>query len=64
MVKSVVVTLTVTIPDTELGKDATVTVGTATYAGKVAAILTHDPSAVVPAPATVKITGPGLVVTP
>ena len=64
MVKSIVVTLTVTVPDTELGKDATVTVGTATYAGKIVAILTHDAPAVVPASATVKITGPGLVVTP
>lgn len=60
MVKSIVVTLTVPILDTELGKDATVTVGTATYAGKIVAILTHDAPAVIPATRTVTIAGPGL----
>jgi len=64
LVKTVVVTLSVTIPDTELSKAATVTVGTVSYAGKIAAIITHEPESTIPASATVKLTGPGLVVTP
>ena len=62
--KTVVVTLSVTIPDTELSKDATVTVGTATYAGKITAIITHEATSTVPASTTIKLTGPGLGVTP
>ncbi len=64
MVKSIVVTLSVTIPDTALSQNATVTVGTGTYAGVIKAILTHEDITTVPASTTVKLTGLGLAVTP
>ena len=41
MVKTVVISLTKDIPETELGKDATVTIGENSYTGKVAAIILH-----------------------
>lgn len=63
MVKTVIVTLSVTIPDTEMSKNATVTVGTATYAGKITGIITHEDTSIPPT-TTVKITGPGLAVVP
>lgn len=63
MVKTVIVTLSVTIPDTAMSQPATVTIGTASYAGKVTGIITHEDTAV-PASTTVKLTGTGLVVTP
>ena len=63
MVKTVVVTLSVTIPDTTLSQAATVTVAGVTYAGTVKAILTHEADTPIPATTTVKIAGPGLVVT-
>lgn len=40
--KSIVLALAVDIADTELGKDATVTVDTQTYDGIIVAILTHE----------------------
>ena len=64
MVKSVLITLKVDIPDTEQSKDCTVTVGTASYAGNVTAVIVHTATATVPIATTVKITGPGLVITP
>ena len=64
MVKTVVVRLSVTIPDTALSQAATVTVDTVSYAGKVTAIITHEAEIAVPASTTVKLTGPGLAVTP
>lgn len=59
--KTVVITLSDAIPDTEMSKEATVTIGTASYAGKVMAIITHE---ALPATTTVKLSAPGLIVTP
>jgi len=61
LVKTVIVTLSVTIPDTEMSKNATVTVGTATYLGKITGIITHEDTSI-PSATTVKITGLGLAV--
>jgi len=62
MVKSVIVTLTVDIPETELNTQATVTIGSNTYAGTVTAIVAHVIQTV--PTTTVTIQAPGLVVVP
>ena len=59
MVKTVMITLTVDMPDTELSKAATVTIETRTYAGAVKAIVTHEEEA---ASGQVTLEGPGLKV--
>lgn len=66
MAKAVIIELDTTIPDTEQSAVVTVTItdsaGTRTYTGKLTTIITYNPLPVVPALATVKITGPGLSV--
>ena len=62
MVKSVVITLTVDIPETELNKDGKLVIGTVEYTGKVTAIVVHEAQAV---PATkVTLQGQGLEIVP
>jgi hypothetical protein len=58
--KAVIVELSVDIPDTEQGKDATVTVGTNTYKGKLTVIIVYTPPPALPAVAKVTISGPGI----
>lgn len=60
MTKTVIITLTVEIPETELSKDVVVTIGTNTYKGKLMAIVTHK---AMPSPLTVSLEGVGLKVT-
>lgn len=62
MVKSVIVTLSVDIPETELNAQATVTIGANTYPGTVTAIVAHTIQTV--PTTTVTIQAPGLVVVP
>jgi hypothetical protein len=61
-VKSVVITLTIDIPETELNKDGKLVIGTAEYTGKVTAIIAHEVQ-IVP---TTKVTlqAPGLEIVP
>ena len=42
MVKSVIVTLTVDIPETELSKDAKIVIETVEYVGRITAIIVHE----------------------
>ena len=58
--KAVIVTLSVDIPESEQGKDATVTVGANTYAGKLTTIIVYTPPAGVPAMTKVTLSAPGL----
>jgi len=62
MVKSVIVTLSVDIPETELNTQATITIGANTYSGTVTAIVAHVIQTV--PLTTVTIQAPGLVVAP
>lgn len=61
MAKTVIVTLTVTIPDSALSADAVVTVAGINYAGKVTGIVTHEDTSV-PQTTTVTLKGTGLSV--
>lgn len=61
MVKTVVVTLNGTIPDTALSVDATVMVNGVSYAGKITGIITHE--SLVQPTTTVTLKGAGLMVT-
>lgn len=56
MTKSVVVTLEVDIPDTETNKAATITIDSVNYAGKIVAIIIHQPTQA----GKVTLEGPGL----
>lgn len=56
MAKSIVVTLEGDIPETEVGKNATVTVDGNNYAGKVVAVIAHTEVAT----GTVTLEGAGL----
>jgi len=58
MAKAIIVELTVTIPDTEQGKDVTVTIEDRVYIGKVSSIITYTP--LVPPVTSITISGPGL----
>lgn len=61
--KAVIVALSVDIADDEQGQKVTVTAADGTtYAGNITAIVVYTPPAVVPAAATIKLTGPGLTV--
>ncbi len=62
MVKSIVITLTTDIPETELNKAGKLVIGTAEYLGTVTAIIAHE----VQTPAVNKLTiqAPGLEVVP
>ena len=62
MVKSVIVTLSVDIPETELNTQATITIGPNTYTGTVTAIVAHTIPTI--RATTVTIQAPGLVVVP
>lgn len=62
MAKSVIVTLTVDIPETELNNSATLTIGANTYLGTVTAIVAHVIQTI--PTTTVTIQAPGLVVVP
>ena len=62
MVKSVVVTLTVDIPETELNKDGKLVIGTAEYTGKVTAIIAHEVQTVTVTKVTLQ--APGLEIVP
>ena len=53
MAKAVLISLSTDIPDTEQGKDATVTVGTVNYLGKIEAIIVYSPPA---SPTSTKVT--------
>ena len=57
MTKAILVTLSVDIPETEQGKDATVTVGTTPYTGRIDAIIVYTPQT---PPTATKITLEGL----
>ena len=59
MVKTVMITLDGDIPETELGKAATVTIGTNSYAGVVRIIVIHEVEA---APSAVTLEAQGLKV--
>ena len=63
MMKSVLVLLDGDMPDTELEKVASVTIGDRLYTGKVGAVIAY--AVVVPKETSVTISGPGLkTVTP
>lgn len=62
MVKSVIITLTVDIPETELNQDGKLVIGAAEYTGKVVAIIVHE---ALTAPVTkVTLQAPGLEIVP
>ena len=55
--KTVMIALTDPIPETELNKDVTITIGTAVYKGILKVFITHED---VQATTTVTLEGPGL----
>ena len=56
-VKTVMVTLEVDIPESEMGQYATVTIADRTYAGKVSAIITHEVATVETSEVTLEAAG-------
>jgi len=62
LVKSVVITLTVDIPDAAVNQSAKVVIGTAEYLGTVTAIVVHTSPPALPASTKVTIEGTGLKV--
>jgi hypothetical protein len=58
-VKSIMITLDVDIPETELGKSATVTIEGRSYTGTVRIIVIHEAEA---EPSAVTLQAPGLTV--
>ena len=57
--KTVMIALTDPIPETELNKDVTITIGTAVYKGVLKVFITHEDA---PVGATVTLEAPGLKV--
>lgn len=64
MVKSVLVTLTIDIPDNQLSQAGKVVIGTTEYPGTVTAIIVHEAAAQAPAVSKVTIQAPGLGIVP
>lgn len=62
MVKSVVITLTADIPETELSKSGKLVIGTAEYPGTVTAIIAHEVQALPVNKLTIQ--APGLEIVP
>lgn len=58
--KTVMITLTEDIPETELGKSATIAIEGRSYTGKVVVIIAHEAAPAVPASTTVTLEAPGL----
>lgn len=58
MAKAIIIELVDTMPDTEQGKEAIVTVEDRTYIGKVSSIITYTP--ILPAMTRITLVGPGL----
>ena len=55
--KTVMVTLEVDIPETEIGKPVTVTIEDRTYAGSILAIITHEVATVETSEVTLEAAG-------